>query len=89
VKGIHLLDLIKEKYLKFGITLKKLDGNPKAPRAASMYCGKDYACHTILNGTSNMWSNLGVCKKIPFVIDQKHKTLVLEPMPIRGKSGDY
>jgi hypothetical protein len=21
---------------------KKLDGNPKAPRAACMYCGKDY-----------------------------------------------
>ena len=33
---------------------KKLDGNDKAPRAACMYCRKDYACHTILNGTSNM-----------------------------------
>ena len=33
---------------------KKLDGNVKTPRAACMYCGKDYACHTILNGTSNM-----------------------------------
>jgi hypothetical protein len=42
VKGIHLLDIIKEKHPKFGITLKKLDGNPKAHRAACMYCGKDY-----------------------------------------------
>jgi len=33
---------------------KKLDDNVKAHRAACMYCGKDYACHTILNGTSNM-----------------------------------
>ena len=47
-----------------------------------MYYGKDYACHTILNGTSNMWSHLGVCKKFPFVIDQKQKTLVLKPKPI-------
>jgi hypothetical protein len=36
-----------------------------------------------------MWSHLGVCKKFPFVIDRKQKTLVLEPMLIRGKSGDY
>jgi hypothetical protein len=60
---------------------KKLDGNAKTPRAACKYCGKDYACHTILNGTSNMWSHLGVCKKFPFVIDRKQKTLVLEPKP--------
>ena len=33
---------------------KKLDGNVKALRAACMYCGKDYACHIMLNGTSNM-----------------------------------
>ena len=58
---------------------KKLDGNVKAPRATCMYYGKDYACHTILNETSNMWSHLGVCKKFSFVIDQKQKTLVLEP----------
>jgi hypothetical protein len=45
---------------------KKLDGNVKSPRAACMYCGKDYACHTILNGTSNMWSHLVVCKKFLF-----------------------
>ena len=61
---------------------KKLDGNSKTPRVACKYCGKDYACHTILNGTSNMWSHLGVCKKFPFVIDRKQKTLVLEPKPI-------
>ena len=60
---------------------KKLDGNVKAPRAACMYCEKDYACHTILNGTSKMWSHLSVCKKFPFVIDRKQKTLVLEPKP--------
>jgi hypothetical protein len=29
-----------------------------------------------------MWSHLGVCKKISFVIDRKQKTLVLEPKPI-------
>jgi len=52
---------------------KKLDGNVEAPRAACMYCGKDYACHPILNGTSNMWSHLDVCKKFPFVIDRKQK----------------
>jgi hypothetical protein len=69
---------------------KKLDGNVKAPRAACMYYGKDYACHTILNGTSNMWSHLGVCKKFPFVIDRKQKTLVLEFRPIikRGNNGE-
>ena len=33
---------------------KKLDGNAKTPRAACKYCGKDYACHIMLNGTSNM-----------------------------------
>jgi len=55
-----------------------------------MYCVKDYACHTILNGTSNMWSHLGVCKKFPFVIDRKQKTLVLEPRPIikGGNNGE-
>jgi hypothetical protein len=38
-----------------------------------MYCEKDYTCHTIFNGTSNMWSHLGICKKFPFVIDRKQK----------------
>ena len=47
-----------------------------------MYCGKDYACHTILNRTSNMCSHLGVCKKFLFVIDRKQKTLVVEHKPI-------
>ena len=28
-----------------------------------------------------MWSHLGVCKKFPFIIDRKQKTLVLEPKP--------
>jgi len=54
---------------------KKLNSNLKAPRAACMYCEKDYACHTILNGTSNMWSHLGVCKKFYFMIDRKQKKL--------------
>ena len=69
---------------------KKLDSNPKALRAACMYCGKDYTCRTIFNGTSNMWSHLGVCKKFSFVIDRKQKTLVLEPKPIieRGDNGE-
>ena len=70
--------------------LKKLDGNAKASRASCMNCGKDYACHTILNGTSNMWSHLGVCKKFPFVIDRKQKTLVLQPRPMikGGNNGE-
>ena len=41
--------------------------------------GKYYACHTIVNGISNMWSHLKVCKKFLFVIDKKQKVLVLEP----------
>jgi len=56
---------------------RKLDGNSKTPRAICKYYEKDYACHTILNGTSNMWSHLGACKKFPFVINRKQKTLVL------------
>jgi len=32
----------------------KLDGDPTTPRAECNYCGKDYACHIIINGTSNM-----------------------------------
>jgi hypothetical protein len=37
-----------------------------------------------------MWSHLGVCKKFPFVIDRKQKTLVLEPRPIikGGNNGE-
>jgi len=38
-----------------------------------MYCGKDYACHTIFNGISNIWSHLGVCKKSNFVIQRNKK----------------
>ena len=51
----------------------KLDGDPNKPRAACNYCRRDYACHTILNGTSNMWSHLKVCKKFPFMVDKKKK----------------
>uniref|UniRef100_A0A6N2ND59 BED-type domain-containing protein n=1 Tax=Salix viminalis TaxID=40686 RepID=A0A6N2ND59_SALVM len=57
----------------------KLDGDPSKPRAACNYCRRNYACHTILNGTSNMWSHLKVCKKFSFVVDKKQKLLVLEP----------
>ena len=32
----------------------KLDGDPTTPRAECNYYGKDYVCHTIINGTSNM-----------------------------------
>jgi len=32
----------------------KLYGDPTTPRAECNYCGKDYTCHTIINGISNM-----------------------------------
>ncbi|XP_034921578.1 zinc finger BED domain-containing protein RICESLEEPER 2-like [Populus alba] len=63
----------------------KLDVDPKAPRAECNYCGKSYACHIIVNGTSNMWSHLKVCKKFPFVVDKKQKVLVLEPKIEKGE----
>jgi len=77
-----------EKSHKFGITLQKLDIDPKAPRAECNYCGKYYACHTIVNDTSNMWSHLKVCKKFPFVVDKKQKVLVLEPKIEKGELGE-
>ena len=49
----------------------KFDGDPKISRAKCNYCGKNYACHTILNRTSNMWSHLKVCKIFSFVVDKK------------------
>jgi hypothetical protein len=66
----------------------KLDVDPKTPRAECNYCGKHYACHTIVNGTSNMWSHLKVCKKFPFVVDKKQKVLVLEPKIEKGELGE-
>ena len=66
----------------------KLDGDPNKPRAACNYCRRNYACHTILNGTSNMWSHLKVCKKFPFVVDKKQKLLVLEPKKESNESED-
>jgi hypothetical protein len=45
--------MIKKSH-KFGIILEKNDGDPKTPRAECNYYGKNYACHTIINGTSNM-----------------------------------
>jgi hypothetical protein len=63
----------------------KLDVDPKAPRVECNYCGKHYACHTIVNDTSNMWSHLKVCKKFPFVVDKKQKVLVLEPKIEKGE----
>jgi hypothetical protein len=66
----------------------KLDVDPKAPRAECNYCGKHYACHTIVNGTSNMWSHLKVYKKFPFVVDKKQKVLVLEPKIEKGELGE-
>jgi len=53
-----------------------------------LYCGQDYTCHTILNGTSNMWSHLIVCKKFPFMVDMKQKVLVLESKKKKGESRD-
>jgi len=44
--------------------------------------------HTIINGTSNMWSHLKVYKKFPFVVDKKQKILVLEPNKAGGELGD-
>uniref|UniRef100_A0A6N2LGG6 BED-type domain-containing protein n=1 Tax=Salix viminalis TaxID=40686 RepID=A0A6N2LGG6_SALVM len=66
----------------------KLDGDPSKPRAACNYCRRHYACHTILNGTSNMWSHLKGCKKFPFVVDKKQKLLVLEPKKDSDESAD-
>ncbi|KAL9372591.1 hypothetical protein Peur_034835 [Populus x canadensis] len=66
----------------------KLDVDPKTPRAECNYCGKHYACHTIVNGTSNIWSHLKVCKKFPFVIDKKQKVLVLEPKIEKDELGE-
>jgi hypothetical protein len=66
----------------------KLDGDPTTPRAECNYYENDYACHTTINGTSNMWSHLKVCKKFPFVVDKKQKNLVLEPNKVGGESGD-
>ena len=66
----------------------KLDGDPKTPRAECNYCRKNYACHTILNGTSNMLSHLKICKKFPFVVDKKQKLLVLEPKKESDESED-
>jgi hypothetical protein len=66
----------------------KLDGDPTTPRAECNYYGNDYACHTIINGTSNMWSHLKVCKKFSFVVDKKQKFLILEPNKAGGESGD-
>ena len=66
----------------------KLDGDPTTPRVECNYCGKDYACHTIINGTSNVWSHLKVCKKFPFVVDKKQNILVLEPNKVWGELGD-
>jgi hypothetical protein len=66
----------------------KLDGDPLTPRAECNYCGKDYACHTIVNGTSNMWSHLKICKNFPCVVDKKQKILVLEPNKVGGELGD-
>uniref|UniRef100_A0A6N2KMT4 BED-type domain-containing protein n=1 Tax=Salix viminalis TaxID=40686 RepID=A0A6N2KMT4_SALVM len=66
----------------------RLDGDPKSPKAECNYCKKTYACHTVLNGTSNMWSHLKVCKKFPFVVDKKQKLLVLEPKKESDESED-
>jgi len=66
----------------------KHDVDPKTPRAECNYCEKNYACHTIVNGTSNTWSHLKVCKKFPFVVDRKQKVLVLEPKIGNGELRD-
>ncbi|KAG5247692.1 zinc finger BED domain-containing protein [Salix suchowensis] len=66
----------------------RLDGDPKSPKAECNYCKKTYACHTVLNRTSNMWSHLKVCKKFPFVVDKKQKLLVLESKKKSDESKD-
>jgi len=66
----------------------KLDGDPTTPRAECNYCGKDYTCHTIIKGISNMWSHLKVCKKFPFMVDKKQNFLVLEPNKVGDELGD-
>ena len=49
---------------------------------------KNYACYTILNGTSNMWSHLKVCKKFSFVVYKKQKVLVVKPKIEEGELED-
>jgi len=66
----------------------KLDVDPKTPRAECNYYGKHYACHTIVNGTSNMCSHLKAWKKFSFIVDRKQKVLVLEPKIEKGELGD-
>jgi len=66
----------------------KLDGDFTTLRAECNYCGKDYACHIIIIGTSNMWSHLKVCKNFPFVVDKKQQILLLEPNKVEDESGD-
>uniref|UniRef100_A0A6N2LGW6 BED-type domain-containing protein n=1 Tax=Salix viminalis TaxID=40686 RepID=A0A6N2LGW6_SALVM len=56
----------------------EIDSDLKTTSAKCNYCGKDYACHTVLNGISNMWSHLKVCKTFLFVVDKKQKVLVLK-----------
>jgi len=51
----------------------ELDGDSTTPRAECNYCENDYACHTIINGTSNMWSHLKVCKKFPLWLIRSKK----------------
>jgi len=77
--------LMIEKSHKFGITLQNLI---MILKPLELNCGKNYACHTIINGTSNMWSHLKVCKKFHFVVDKKQKNLVLEPKKKNGELGD-
>jgi len=66
----------------------KLDNDPKTPRAECNYCENNYACHTIINETSNIWSHLKVRKKFHFMVDKKQKNLVLESKKEKGESGD-
>uniref|UniRef100_A0A6N2LMT5 Uncharacterized protein n=1 Tax=Salix viminalis TaxID=40686 RepID=A0A6N2LMT5_SALVM len=73
--------LMIEKSHKFGIILHNLMVILKFMELNS------YACHAILNGTSNMWSHLKV-KKFLFVVDKKQKLLVLEPKKKSDESED-
>jgi len=88
-KSLHLgKEMLMIKKSQIWDHFTKLDGDPITPRAECNYCGKDYACHTIINGISNRWSHLKVCRKFPFVVDKKQKILVLEPNKVGGELGD-
>ncbi|XP_047331736.1 uncharacterized protein LOC124935342 [Impatiens glandulifera] len=66
---------------------KLVDSNP--PRSLCNYCGKDYACASKTNGTSNMWNHLRTqCKNSP-IRNSLTKQTVLCFDTKKGVGGDH